>query len=68
MNEVLLEIVKKTNQKYVLPTLISYITCMTFFHFWMSCIDYDTFAMVVNFINSSWEPTHATIGGFEEQI
>ncbi len=23
--------------------------------------------MVVNFINGSWEPTHATIEGFKEQ-
>jgi hypothetical protein len=24
-----------------------------------------TFVMVINFINSSWEPTHVTVGVFE---
>jgi hypothetical protein len=67
VNEVLLDIVTKTNEKYVLPNLIFHITCMAFFHFWMSCNGCDTFAMVVNFINGSWEPTHATIEGFKEQ-
>jgi hypothetical protein len=33
----------------------------------MSHDEYDTFAMVVNFINNSWEPTHVTIEAFEMQ-
>jgi hypothetical protein len=28
-------------------------------------VGYDTFVMVLNFIKSSWEPTHVTIGIFE---
>jgi len=31
----------------------------------MSYVHFDTFAMVMNFINSSWEPTHVTIGIIE---
>jgi hypothetical protein len=31
----------------------------------MSHVSYDTFAMVVSFINTSWEFTHVTIGIFE---
>jgi hypothetical protein len=31
----------------------------------MSQVGYDTFAMVVSFINISWESTHVTIGIFE---
>jgi len=31
----------------------------------MSCVSFDTFAMVVNIINTSWEHTHVIIGIFE---
>jgi hypothetical protein len=33
----------------------------------MSHDEYDTFAMIINFIYSSWEPTHVTVGAFEMQ-
>jgi hypothetical protein len=33
----------------------------------MNCVGFDTFAMVVNIINTSWEHTHVTIGIFEVQ-
>ncbi len=31
----------------------------------MSYVHFDTFVMVMNFINPSWEPTHVTIGLIE---
>jgi hypothetical protein len=31
----------------------------------MSYVHFDTFVMVMNFINSSWDPTHVTIGIIE---
>ncbi len=43
------------------------ITCTTIFYLWMSHTSYDTFAMVVNFINSFWKPTHVIVDIFKEQ-
>jgi hypothetical protein len=37
------------------------------FDLWMSRVGYDTFVMVVSFINSFWEPTHVTVRVFEVQ-
>ncbi len=67
MNEVLSYIMTKTRDKYILPTLIFYITCISSFDLWMSCIGYDTFAMIISFVNSSWEPNHLIFGVFEVQ-
>jgi len=61
---VLPNIGEKTKKRYVLPSLASYITC-TSFNLWMFCGGHDTFAMVVNFINNLWEPTHVIVGIFE---
>jgi hypothetical protein len=61
MNEVLPNIMKKPKEKYVFPTFISCITCITSFDFWMLCVGYDMFAMVVNFINNFWDPTHVIV-------
>jgi hypothetical protein len=33
----------------------------------MSCVGHDTFVMVVNFLNDSWEPSRVTMGIFEVQ-
>jgi len=35
------------------------------FDLWMSCGGFDTFALVVTYINSKWEPCHITISIFE---
>jgi hypothetical protein len=58
---------RKTRDKYILPTLISYITCISSFDLWMSCIGYDTFAMIVSFVNSSWELSHVIVDVLEVQ-
>ncbi len=57
VTNVISNIVEKTKERYVLPSLVSCITC-TSFNFWMFLGEHDTFAMVVNFINNLWEPTH----------
>ncbi len=67
MNEVLLDIVTKTMKKYVFPTLVSCITCITFFYLWMLHVSIDTFVLVIGFVNSYWEPTHVIVGVFEVQ-
>jgi hypothetical protein len=58
-------IMGKIKEKYVLPSLASYITCTTSFNLLMFHGGHDTFAMVVNFINNLWEPAHVTMGIFE---
>jgi len=67
VNEVLLDIMTKTKEKYVFPTLVSCITCRTSFDMWMLHANYDTFTMVINFVNSYWEPTHVIVEVFEVQ-
>ncbi len=59
--DVLPNIVEKTKEGYVLPLVASYMTC-TSFNLWMFHGGHDTFAMVVNFINNLWEPTHVIMG------
>lgn len=58
---------KKNRDKYILPTLISYITCISSFDLWMSYIGYDTFAMIVSLVNSSWELSHVIVRVLEVQ-
>lgn len=65
MSEVLLDIVTKTKEKYVFPTFVSCITCTTFFDMWMLHASYDIFAIIINFVNSYWEPTLVIVGVFE---
>jgi hypothetical protein len=64
VTNVIPNIVEKTKEKDVLPSLASYITC-TYFDLWMFHGGHDTFAMVVSFINKLWEPTHVIVGIFE---
>jgi hypothetical protein len=63
VTDVLPNIVEITKERYVLPSLASYITC-TSFDVWMFHGGYDIFAMVVNFINNLWEHAHVIVGIF----
>jgi hypothetical protein len=63
--DVVLDMVEKTKDKCVITIFASYVICTCSFDLWMSCAGFDTFVMVVNIINTSWEHTHATIGIFE---
>jgi hypothetical protein len=65
VNEVLLNIVSKTKEKYVIPSLSSCVIYIAIFYLWMSHARHDIFAMVVIFINDVWEPIHVTMGIFE---
>jgi hypothetical protein len=58
--------VAKNKEKNVILAFQSCVTCTCSIDFWMSHVGHDTFAMVVNFINSSWQPIHVTIGIFED--
>ncbi len=46
-------------------TLKSCIITTASFDLWMSRFGQNTFALVINFINSHWVPCHATMGLFE---
>jgi hypothetical protein len=35
------------------------------FDLWMSCGGFDSFTLMVKYINSKWEPCHITINIFE---
>jgi hypothetical protein len=65
MNEIILNMVNKTMDCYVLLALVEVIIVIATFDLWMSCEGFDTFALVVNYIHSKWEPCHITIGIFE---
>jgi hypothetical protein len=67
VNEMLPNVVEITMENYVLHALASCITCTTSFDLWMSHTGHDTFAIIVSFLNDSWEPNHVTMGIFEVQ-
>jgi hypothetical protein len=67
MNEVLSNNVTKIKEKCVFITIVSCITCIVYFGFWMLGVGYDMLVLVVNFINNSWEPTHLIVGVFQVQ-
>jgi hypothetical protein len=57
--------VDKTQEICVIPTFASCITCTCSFDLWMFHMNFDTFVIIVSFINASWEPCHVIIGIFE---
>jgi hypothetical protein len=64
-NDVLLSLVKKINQKYVLPLLNDYTTITTRYGLWMSKGAHDIFALVVNILRVDSQPKHVPIELFE---
>ncbi len=40
-------------------------TMTTMFGLWMLGLNYDTFSLVINYINQSWVPCHVIVGLFE---
>jgi hypothetical protein len=56
--------VSKTMEHHVLLTFINATTVTATFDLWMSQRGFDTFALVVNYINKKWEPCHVTMGIF----
>ena len=55
----------KTMERYVLPEIASCATASITFDLWMSRVGFDTFALVVNFIDDCWKPRHVIISLFE---
>ncbi len=52
--EVLVNLVKKTKQKYVLPKLKQCYYVIVSFDLWMSKGAHDVFALVINFLSEEW--------------
>jgi hypothetical protein len=63
-HDILLKLVEKTKQLYVLPKLGDYIFA-TSFNLWMFKGAHDIFAFVINFKGYDWEPKQVTIKLFE---
>jgi hypothetical protein len=58
---ILVDLVEKMKQEYVLPTLKQCYFATTSFDLWMSKGAHDVFALVINFLNEKWQPQHITI-------
>jgi hypothetical protein len=67
VNEMIPTIENKSMDKYVIPSLASWITYIVSFYLWIFCAGHDTFTMLVNFINDEWELVHITMGILEVQ-
>jgi hypothetical protein len=64
-NTILLELVEKTKETYVLPLLNDYSCVIASFDLWMSKGAHDVFILVIIFLGSYWKPKHVTLGLFE---
>lgn len=58
-------VLAKTMELYVLPAIATCATPTITFDLWMSRAGFDTFALVVNFIDDCWVPRYVPIGLFE---
>jgi hypothetical protein len=65
VKDCILLMLAKTMDCYVFPTLAQCDIVIVTFDLWMSRTSFDTFALVVNFLNWEWVPCHVTIGLFE---
>ncbi len=63
--EILVDLVEKMKQEYMLPKLKQCYSVITSFDLWMSKGAHDVFTLVINFLNEKWQPKHVTIGLFE---
>jgi hypothetical protein len=62
VEEVILVMVRKTMDLYVLFNFVSAIIMATRFDLWMFKGGVDTFVFVINYLNELWTPRHVTIG------
>jgi hypothetical protein len=62
---VLLELVEKIKETYVLPLLNDKCCAIANFDLWMSKGAHDVFALVIIFLGFDWKPKQVTLGLFE---
>jgi hypothetical protein len=60
-NIVVLELVEKTKETYILPLLNDCSCATTNFDLWMSKDAHDVFVLVIKFLGSNWKPKHVII-------
>nr|XP_024402695.1 uncharacterized protein LOC112295398 isoform X2 [Physcomitrium patens] len=65
VDEVVPRMVSQTMEKHVLPALRGCVSATVTFDLWMVRRGVNTIALVVHFINESWETCRVTIGVFE---
>ncbi len=56
---------EKTNELYIVSTLVECHFAIVSFNLWMFKGAYDVFTLVINFLSNDWQPKHVTIGLFE---
>jgi len=61
----LLNLVKKTKQTYVLVILTKCVFTLANYDLWVSKMAHDVFALIVNFLKENWMLKHITIKLFE---
>jgi hypothetical protein len=64
-NEIIPNMVNKSIESHVIPTLIEATTITVTFDIWMSWEGFDMFVLVVNYISKKWVDCQITIGIFE---
>jgi hypothetical protein len=55
----------KTMECFVLPKIVTYSSLSIIFDLWMSHVIFDTFTLILNFINDYWVLHHVIISLFE---
>ncbi len=65
MEEHIPSMLQKMMDTYVFPTLFNCATTIVNFDLWIGKSGFDTFALVVNFIDDAWVSKHVTIGFFK---
>jgi hypothetical protein len=63
--EILLNLVEKTKQLYILPKLINCIFATVSFDLWMSKGAHDIFTLLIKILGSDQQPKQVTISLFE---
>ncbi len=63
--EILVNLVEKMKQEYMLLKLKQFYYVIASFDLWMSKGARDVFTLVINFLNEKWQPQHITIELFE---
>lgn len=62
------KVARKIKENFVSPSLASYYIYIMSFDLWMSKVDiFDTFVLIIQFLNDKWEPCNVTEGCFEIQ-
>lgn len=64
-NEVISNMVEKTLEQHVFPTFVETTIIITIFDLWMSWSGFNTFDLVINYINKKCKLCHVTIGIFK---